>query len=94
MTSTRPSQNRDRKLPTVSYSLRPEQLEGLRQVAMERGVSQSTVLRDAIDRLFVQIVEDALDELTRAQAQHHLPLPPTPDTETRTPAPRPAHQEP
>lgn len=76
--------NRKRPKPTACFALLPEQVEQLRQIAEERGVSQSLLVREALDRYFRQIIQEAVDEMAQLRSRriaedpslsHHRPMP-------------------
>lgn len=98
-TRTRNLPNETRRLPTASFALRPTQIEQIRKIAAERRVSQSTVVRDAVDRYFELLAKEAAVALQ--QSRHRLPEAPTPQPpahadespsgETRSPDDGPKH---
>lgn len=63
--------NHKRPKPTACFALLPEQLDQLRRIAEERQVSQSLLVRDALDCYFRQIVEEAVDTMAKARSSQH-----------------------
>lgn len=60
--------NRKRPKPTACFALLPEQVEQLRDLAEERQVSQSMLVREALDQYFRQIIRDAVEQRSQAEA--------------------------
>ncbi|HEV2109169.1 MAG TPA: CopG family transcriptional regulator [Thermomicrobiales bacterium] len=60
--------NHKRPKPTACFALLPEQVEHLRQIAEERQVSQSLLVRDALDCYFRQIGDEAIDKTAQARS--------------------------
>ncbi len=76
--------NGSRPLPTASFALRPEQVDQIRKMAVQRGTSQSAIVRDAIDMLVHDTVRQALEQLQRARRLDGGPLFPDPDNGIRS----------
>lgn len=66
---TRRPSNVVRLMPTLSFSLMPHQIEAIRDAAMRQQVSQSQVVRTALDQFFPETFEDASGEDAREQGR-------------------------
>lgn len=75
--------NGSRPLPTASFALRPEQVEQIKKMALQRGTSQSAIVRDAIDMFMRDTVRQGLEQLQRARRVDGAPLFPDPDDDRR-----------
>ncbi len=60
--------NEQRELPTASFSLRSDQIAHLRQIANGKRISQSAIVRDALDHYFRDMVQQAVDRLTESRS--------------------------
>lgn len=65
--------NRKRPKPTACFALLPEQVEQLRDIAQERQVSQSMLVREALDQYFRRIITEVADTRQRSQADPPRP---------------------
>ena len=70
------AENRKRPKPTACFALLPEQVERLRQMAEERQVSQSMLVRDALDHYFRQIIQEVVEQRSQAEAPPAAENPP------------------
>ncbi len=53
-------------LPTASFALRSQQVDEIKKMALQRGTSQSAIVREAIDMLIRDPVRHALERLQSA----------------------------
>ncbi|MGI8642702.1 MAG: CopG family transcriptional regulator [Thermomicrobiales bacterium] len=60
--------NRKRPKPTACFALLPEQVEQLRDLAEGRQVSQSMLVREALDQYFRQIIQEAVEQHSQTEA--------------------------
>lgn len=63
------AQNRKRPKPTACFALLPEQVEQLRDLAEERQVSQSMLVREALDQYFRQIIQEVVQQRSQDDTQ-------------------------
>lgn len=68
--------NRKRPKPTACFALLPEQVEQLRDIAEDRQVSQSMLVREALDQYFRQIIQEVVEQ--RSNNDLSRPSAPTP----------------
>lgn len=61
--------NRKRPKPTACFALLPEQVEQLRDIAEERQVSQSMLVREALDQYFRQIIQEVVEQRAQDDSQ-------------------------
>ncbi len=66
--------NGARPLPTASFALRPEQVEQIRKLAVQRNTSQSAIVRDAVDLYMRDTVRQALEQLQHVRRGDGNPL--------------------
>lgn len=66
---SRPTGDRDKRpanaariMPSLSFSLMPHHVEAIRDAAIHQQVSQSQVVRAALDRFFPEYLPDVVDE--------------------------------
>lgn len=70
--------NGSRPLPTASFALRPDQVDQIRRLPAQRNTSQSAIVREAVDMLMRDMVEQALEQLQQARRHDGAPLFPDP----------------
>jgi hypothetical protein len=80
--------NTSRPLPTASFALRPEQVEQIRKLAIQRNTSQSAIVREAVDLLMRDTVRQALEQLQRIRGEGNPLFPPVDAPAVREPEPR------
>lgn len=58
-------------MPSVSFSLFPHHIDAIRELAIRLQVSQSQVVRDALDQFFPECGADATDDLEASVQRSH-----------------------